>query len=96
MYLYTPDEIDRERAHHQAVIQGADDIDGKRIGNLGELAFEQFCREYLPVELWEWQNEAAIRRCNPESHTGLETVDAAFNSHYDEEAYGLTLRRRCR
>ncbi|MDZ7731180.1 MAG: hypothetical protein U5K37_10010 [Natrialbaceae archaeon] len=44
MYLYTPDEIDRERANHQAVIQDADDIDVKRIGNLGELAFEQFCR----------------------------------------------------
>ncbi len=70
MYLYTPDEIDRERANHQAVIQGADDIDRKRIGNLGELAFEQFCREYLPVELWEWENEAAIRRCNPESFSG--------------------------
>ena len=42
MYLYTPDEVDRERAHHQAVIQGADDRDVKRIGNLGELAFEQF------------------------------------------------------
>jgi hypothetical protein len=70
VYLYTPDEIDRERAHHQAVIQGADDLDVKRIGNLGELAFEQFCREYLPVELWEWQNEAAIRRCNPESFAG--------------------------
>jgi hypothetical protein len=77
VYLYTPDEIDRERAHHQAVIQGADDIDGKRIGNLGELAFEQFCREYLPVELWEWQNEAAIRRCNPESFSG-----------YDFEVFG--------
>ena len=51
MYRFTPDEIDRERAHHQAVIQGADDLDAKRIGNLGELAFEQFCREYLPVEM---------------------------------------------
>ena len=70
MYLYTPDEIDRERAHHQAVIQGADDIDVKRIGNLGELAFEQFCREYLPVEMWSWRNEEAIRRCNPESFAG--------------------------
>ena len=70
MYLYTPDEIDRERAHHQAVIQGNDDLDVKRIGNLGELAFEQFCREYLPVEMWEWENEAAIRRCNPESFSG--------------------------
>jgi hypothetical protein len=70
VYLYTPDEIDRERAHHQAVIQGADNIDSKRIGNLGELAFEQFCREYLPVELWEWKNEEAIRRCNPESFAG--------------------------
>ncbi|MXR19231.1 hypothetical protein [Halobacterium bonnevillei] len=67
MYLYTPDEIDRARAHHQAVIQGADDVDVKRIGNLGELAFEQFCREYLPVEMWNWKNEEAIRRCNPES-----------------------------
>ena len=70
MYLYTPGEIDRERAHHQAVIQGADDVDVKRIGNLGELAFEQFCREYLPVEMWNWKNEEAIRRCNPESFAG--------------------------
>lgn len=70
MYLYTPDEIDKERAHHQAVIQGADNLDVKRIGNLGELAFEQFCREYLPVELWDWENEEAIRRCNPESFSG--------------------------
>jgi hypothetical protein len=30
MYLYRPDEIDRERAHHQAVIQGCDDRDVKR------------------------------------------------------------------
>ena len=77
MYLYRPDEIDRERAHHQAVIQGADELDGKRIGNLGELAFEQFCREYLPVEMWEWKNEEAIRRCNPDSFSG-----------YDFEVFG--------
>lgn len=70
MYLYTPDEIDRTRAHHQAVIQGADNLDAKRAGNLGELAFEQFCREYLPVELWTWLNEEAVRRCNPESFAG--------------------------
>ncbi len=57
MYLYTPDDIDRKRAHHQAVKQDADDVPAKRRGNLGELAFEQFCREYLPVEMWEWENE---------------------------------------
>jgi hypothetical protein len=51
-------------------MQDADDVDVKRIGNLGELAFEQFCREYLPTEMWEWENEAAIRRCNPESFSG--------------------------
>jgi len=67
MYQFTPDEIDRRRAHHQAVKQGADDVSMKRIGNLGEIAFEQFCREYLPTEMWEWMNEDAIRRCNPES-----------------------------
>lgn len=67
MYRYTPDEIDRKRANHQAVKQSADDINIKRIGNLGELAFEQFCREYLPVEMWSWENEEAIRYCNPES-----------------------------
>jgi len=33
-------------------------------------AFEQFCREYPPVEMWEWKNEEAIRRCNPESFSG--------------------------
>lgn len=77
MYRYTPDEIDKHRAHHQAVKQGADDVPSKRIGNLGELAFEQFCREYLPVEMWEWKNEDAIRRCNPESF-----------SAYDFELFG--------
>ncbi|WP_121820588.1 hypothetical protein [Halostella salina] len=70
MYQFTPDDIDQKRAHHQAVKQGADDVDGKRIGNLGEIAFEQFCREYLPTEMWEWENEDAIRRCNPESFSG--------------------------
>ncbi|TKX76012.1 hypothetical protein EXE46_00390 [Halorubrum sp. GN11_10-6_MGM] len=35
MYRFTPDEVDHERAHHQAVIQGADNLDVKRIGNLG-------------------------------------------------------------
>lgn len=80
MYRYTPDEFDRERAHHQAVIQSADDLDSKRIGNLGELAFEQFCREYLPVELWEWNNESAIRRCNEESFAG-----------HDFEVFGYTI-----
>ena len=77
MYLYSPDETDKERAHHQAVIQGADELGAKRIGNLGELAFEQFCREYLPVEMWQWENEEAIRRCNTESFSG-----------YDFEVFG--------
>jgi hypothetical protein len=70
VYQYNPDKIDQRRAHHQAVKQGADDVDGKRIGNLGEFGFEQFCREYLPTEMWEWENEAAMRRCNPESYNG--------------------------
>ena len=70
MYQFTPDEIDQRRAHHQAVKQDADDVDVKRIGNLGEIAFEQFCREYLPAEMWEWENEDAMRRCNPESFSG--------------------------
>lgn len=77
MYRYIPDEIDKQRAHHQAVQQGADDVPSKRIGNLGELAFEQFCREYLPVEMWTWKNEDAMRRCNPESF-----------SSYDFEVFG--------
>jgi len=72
MYRYTPSEVDRERANHQAVIQGADDLDVKRIGNLGELAFECFCREYLPVEMWDWMNEEAVRRCNPESFSAYD------------------------
>jgi len=70
VYQFTPDEIDKQRAHHQAVKQDAEDVAVKRIGNLGEIAFEQFCREYLPAEMWEWNNEAAIRRCNPESFAG--------------------------
>lgn len=70
MYQFTPDEFDTQRAHHQAVMQDADNVPKKRIGNLGEIAFEQFCREYLPTEMWEWNNEDAIRRCNPESFLG--------------------------
>lgn len=80
MYQYTPSEIDRRRAHHQAVVQDSEDLDIKRIGNLGELAFEQFCREYLPVEMWEWKNEEAMRYCNPESF-----------SKYDFEAFGYEI-----
>jgi len=72
VYQFTPDRIDRERANHQARKQDADDINAKRIGNLGEIAFEQFCREYLPAEMWEWENEDAIRRCNPESFSGYD------------------------
>ncbi len=49
----------------------------KRIGNLGEMAFECFCREYLPVEMWEWLNAEDVRRCNPESY-----------SSYDFEVFG--------
>jgi hypothetical protein len=84
MYNYRPDEIDRERAHHQALKQvtetGTGDIDTKRIGNLGELAFECFCREYLPVEMWHWENDEAMRLCNPES----------FSKH-DFEVFGYTV-----
>lgn len=77
MYLYTPDEIDRKRAHHQAVKQEADDVPTKRRGNLGELAFEQFCREFLPVQFWTWENEESLRKCNSESF-----------SAYDFEVFG--------
>lgn len=70
MYQYTPDDIDHKRAHHQAKLQDSSDTDRKRIGNLGEFAFEQFCREFLPAEMWEWENEDAMRRCNPESFRG--------------------------
>ena len=61
MYLYTPDEIDQERAHHQAVIQGCDDVDVKRIGNLGELAFEQVCQG-CDVEMQLGRSEAVSLR----------------------------------
>lgn len=79
MYRYTPDAIDRKRAHHQALLQDADDLSVKRIGNLGELAFEQFCREYLPVELWEWENEEAMRYCDPESFSGHDFSVFGYN-----------------
>ncbi|MEE6210942.1 hypothetical protein U3A55_12375 [Salarchaeum sp. III] len=80
MYRFEPDEIDSERADHQALLQGTkgDDRDAKRVGNLGEIAFERFCREYLPAEMWTWMNEEAIRRCNPESF-----------SKYDFEVFGF-------
>jgi len=77
VYQYIPDEIDKARADYQAEKQGAEDKDAKRVGNFGELAFERFCREYLPAEMWEWKNGDAIRRCNPESFSG-----------YDFEVFG--------
>jgi hypothetical protein len=80
MYRYRPGEVDRERAHHQAVMQGCEDVDVKRIGNLGEMAFECFCREYLPVEMWHWENDEAMRQCNPESFAG-----------HDFEVFGYTV-----
>lgn len=70
MYEYTPDEIDFTRASYQAKQQSGSDNDVKRIGNLGELGFEQFCREYVPTEMWEWENDESIRRCNPDSYNG--------------------------
>jgi hypothetical protein len=70
VYQYTPSKIDHKRADLQAKQQQADDIGKKRIGNLGEFAFESFCREYLPAEMWNWKNETAMRRCNPESFAG--------------------------
>jgi hypothetical protein len=80
VYLYTPDEVAWERANHQPKMQNSEDIDAKRRGNLGEFAFEQFCREYLPVEMWEWKNEEELRRCNPESF-----------SSYDFEVFGYEI-----
>jgi hypothetical protein len=80
VYLYTPDEVAWERSNHQPKIQNADEKDAKRRGNLGEFAFEQFCREYLPVDMWEWKNEQALRRCNPESF-----------SSYDFEVFGYEI-----
>jgi hypothetical protein len=70
VYQYTPAEIDQVRASYQAKQQGGTNRDVKRIGNLGEMAFESFCREYLPADMWEWENEDALRRCNPESFSG--------------------------
>ena len=70
VYQFAPDEIDYARADYQAKQQDGTERNVKRIGNLGELGFEQFCREYVPTEMWEWENEEAIRRCNPDSYSG--------------------------
>lgn len=70
MYEYSPDDIDYTRSDYQAKQQPGTDTNVKRIGNLGELGFEQFCREYVPTEMWEWENEESIRRCNPDSYSG--------------------------
>lgn len=80
MYRFVPSDIDSVRASFQAEKNASGDSDAKRIGNLGEIAFERFCREYLPVEMWEWMNEDAIRRCNPESYCS-----------YDFEAFGYEI-----
>lgn len=80
VYEFRPTAIDRTRAHYQGKKQGVDDLERKRIGNLGEIAFERFCREYVPTEMWQWENEDAIRRCNPES----------FNGH-DFEVFGYEI-----
>lgn len=51
MYAFTLSEIDSRRADYRAR-QNADDRNAKRIGNLGEIAFGRFCREYTPTEMW--------------------------------------------
>lgn len=61
VYQFTPVEIARTRADYQAERQGAEDSDVKRVGNLGEIAFESFCRPGCGSG-----NEATIGRCNRE------------------------------
>lgn len=77
MYAFTPADIDAKRADYQAK-QYVDDHSAERIGNLGEIAFERFSREYMPREMW--QNEDAIRRCNPESYAGHDFEVSATKS----------------
>jgi hypothetical protein len=69
VYRYTPTEIDHVRAEHQADWNNSSQVDAKRIGNLGELAFERFLREFVPTEMWDWNNADALRRCNEESYS---------------------------
>jgi hypothetical protein len=67
----------------------SDDIEDKVKGNLGEIAFHEFCRYTLSPEKWHWHNGQAIRRgereYNKHDFTVLgKTVDIKARSSLDQ------------
>lgn len=61
MFRYKFTEGDTWRAKNQAKAHDSD-LTPRTMGNLGEIAFHQFCRSYLPVAYWNWNTGEDIRR----------------------------------
>jgi len=72
MFSYTFSDEEKERASKHAEFQieerGVPDnkdrkqlIEAKTIGALGEIAFNEFCRLFIPSELWEWYHREALK-----------------------------------
>lgn len=65
-YHFQPD-----RGHHALAWKQAQSYPGSedelRIkGNLAEIAFYEFLRHTVPIDLWHWHNEGALRHANQE------------------------------
>lgn len=71
MFQYSFSENDRQKAREQSQIQSTkrtedrkQQITNRRIGNLGEIAFANFCLAY--IREWKWLNFEAIKTNQPE------------------------------
>ena len=61
MFRYKFTDVDLQRARTQAEAHGKHCIPRIK-GNLGEIAFHRFCRNFIPLDHWRWLNGEAIRR----------------------------------
>jgi len=71
MYWYPFAEQEEERASAQADAQaertGADNDDARKfVGNLGEIAVEQFFEQFIDGHSWTYLNEEALDNAEPE------------------------------
>lgn len=70
MYWYrfsdAENQIAREQAKAQADESDQVEVYKKTVGNLGEIAFNCFCEDYLPEDLCEWENDESMSRGIPE------------------------------
>jgi hypothetical protein len=84
-YHFAPDRGHHALAWGQAEAYSGDDNIQKIKGNLAEIAFYEFCRHTLPINLWHWHNGEYLRRaeqeyCEHDFTIGRSTVDVKGRS----------------